>query len=181
MATTDLKLQAPGTLASPGMIGRLTRLVFGLLCVLYVYKLLSVTFSLLDSQQHIRPLLWNGLLPALFLVSYVINIGYSRHWRKWPAFISALILAAAALVGFLIDGVWESALLARTLWLWEMYLFLHLGLSFVLAAILATPGCEMRAFFHLFSIITGKPRHDHQCPIGPLRHIDDWESNHRSY
>lgn len=151
MATTDLKLQAPGTLATPGMIERLTRLIFGLLCLLYVFNLLLETYSLLDSKHQIRPLLWNGLLPALFLVSYVINIGYSRHWGKWPAIVSALFLATTALVGFLIDGVWESALLARTLWLWEVYLFLHLGLSFLLASILATPGCEMRAFFHLYS------------------------------
>ena len=54
-------------------------------------------------------------------------------------------------------------------------MFAHLGYSFVLAGILATPGCEMRATHHLFSILSGKPVKEHHCPVGPLNTIDKWE------
>jgi hypothetical protein len=46
-------------------------------------------------------------------------------------------------------------LLGRTIWVWELYLFSHLGLAFVLAALIGTPGCEMRAFHNLYTQVSG--------------------------
>ena len=63
MATTDLKLDEPGSLPRPGPIGRAVRLGFGFLCLWYVISLL-----------------------------------------------------------------------ARVIWGWELYLFSHLGLAFILPA-----------------------------------------------
>jgi hypothetical protein len=70
-------------------------------------------------------------------------------------------------------------LLGRTIWVWELYLFSHLGLAFVLAALIGTPGCEMRAFHNLYTQVSGKPTKEHYCPIGPLGPIDRWESQRR--
>ncbi len=81
MATTDLKLSAPGGIPKPGPIGRLLRLGLGALCLYYVFRLANVWGALLTTEGHIRPLLWNGILPGLFLVSYVVNIGFSRSWK----------------------------------------------------------------------------------------------------
>jgi hypothetical protein len=67
MATTDLKLDEPGSLPKPGPVGRMFRLLFGLLC-------------------------WNGILPGLFLISCVINIGYSRSWGKSQRLSAPLFL-----------------------------------------------------------------------------------------
>ena len=53
----------------------------------------------------------------------------------------------------------------------------NLGVSFVLSASLGTPGCEMRSFHHLFSLMTGKPAAEHHCPVGPLSAIDKWETS----
>ena len=39
----------------------------------------------------------------------------------------------------------ETAMFARTIWPWEIYLVSHLGLAFLIAGTLGTPGCEMRA------------------------------------
>jgi len=177
MASTDLQLQRCGTLPKPGLVGRMVRLVFGVLCLYYVYSLWGARFNLLSSTGGIHLLLWNGIIPGLFLVSYVINIGFSRAWKKWPAIISAIILLITAGVGYTQSGQVDTMALARALWIWELYVFSHLGLSFIVAAILATPGCEMRAFFHLFSVVTGKPTKEHICPIGPLSAIDKWENN----
>ena len=176
MATTDLKLDEPGSLPKPGPVGRMFRLLFGLLCLWYVNELSATADSLVASDGHIRPVAWNGILPGLFLISCVINIGYSRSWGKKPAIVSATILAAVALTGYLSSGSVETELFAIVLWIWELYAFAHLGLSFVLSAAIATPGCEMRAFHDLYSRITGHPTKEHYCPIGPLHPIDQWEA-----
>jgi hypothetical protein len=176
MATTDLKLDEPGTLPQPGPVGRLARLVFGGLCLYYVYGLVTVSGSILTTDGSIRPLLWNGIIPGVFLVSYVVNIGFSRAWKKWPAAVSALTLGAIAVVGFLTTGSVESAALARSIWVWELYVFGHLGLAFLVAAVIGTSGCEMRAFHDLYSRLTGVPTKEHYCPVGPLHPIDQWET-----
>lgn len=176
MATTDLKLDEPGTLPRPGPIGRIVRLAFGILCLWYVHGLLHVSGDFINANGSIRPVVWNGIFPGLFLISYVVNIGYSRAWKKYPAMISAAVLAAMAGVGYLAAGTIETNLLARPLWVWEFYLFSHLGLAFVVAGVIGTPGCEMRAFHHLYSRLTGVPTREHHCPVGPLRSIDRWEA-----
>jgi hypothetical protein len=175
VATTDLKLDEPGTLPRPGLVGRLARLALGALCLWYVYGLVMIGGDVMSPAGNVPTMIWNGILPGLFLVSYVVNIGYSRAWKKWPAIISALAFAAVALVGQVTSGTVETVALARLVWSWELYVFAHLGLSFLLAAMIGTPGCEMRAFHDLYSRVTGVPTKEHYCPVGPLHPIDQWE------
>lgn len=175
MATTDLKLDAPGTLPRPGPVGRIVRLAFGFLCTWYIARLVGIADSLFDSDGNIRTIIWNGILPGLFLISYVINIGFSRAWRKWPAIVSGGAFLTLAGAGFLTTGAPETMLLARTMWLWEVYLFSHLGLCFLLSAVIGTPGCEMRALHDVYSRMSGRPTREHICPVGPLNAIDQWE------
>jgi hypothetical protein len=176
MATTDLKLDKPGSLPKPGPAGRVVRLLFGTLCFWYVSELLATAGSIIASNGHILPLVWNGILPGLLLISYVINIGFSRSWGKMPGVVSAAVLAVAALASHLSLGTVEMNLFARVAWIWELYLFAHLSLSFILAAVIGTPGCEMRALHDLYTRITGNPTKEHYCPIGPLHPIDQWEA-----
>ncbi len=176
MATTDLKLDEPGSLPRPGPIGRLARLAFGLICAWYVQGLLDVSSQLMDASGHVRPVVWNGIVVGLFLISYVINIGYSRSWKKWPAIVSAALFLIVAGIGYITSASFQTELLARTIWGWEVYLFTHLGLTFLISGIIATPGCEMRAFHDLYSRITGVPTKEHYCPVGPLHPIDQWEA-----
>jgi len=175
MATTDLKLDEPGSLPRPGPIGRLSRLGLGALCLWYVSGLIQVSDDLIGSDGHIRPLIWNGIIFGLFLISYVVNIGYSRAWKKWPAVVSTIVFAILTLVGCVTSGSVESNLFARSLWFWELYVFLHLGMAFIVAGVIGTPGCEMRAFHDLYSRITGVATKEHFCPVGPLHPIDQWE------
>lgn len=176
MATTDLKLDEPGSLPRPGPIGRLVRLGFGLLCLGYVYELIQLREILINDAGRIQTAVWNGVLVGLFLISYVINIGFSRAWKKWPAFISAGLILLMAGVGYLTAGTSETIFLARGLWFWEIYLFSHLGFAFIVAVIIGTPGCEMRAFHDLYSRVTGIPTMEHYCPVGPLHPLDQWEA-----
>jgi hypothetical protein len=146
------------------------------MCIWYVGGLLDVVASLITDDGNVRSLVWNGLLPGLFLISYVVNIGFSRAWGKRPAIASVAVIAAVAAIGFLVEGIFETLLLARVIWVWEVYLFSHLGLAFVISAIIGTPGCEMRAFHDLYSRISGAPTKEHYCPVGPLHPIDQWEA-----
>jgi len=178
MATTDLKLDEPGSLPRPGPVGRSVRLAFGTLCLWQVYGLIQVSGNLMGTDGSIRPFIWNGVIIGLFLVSYIVNIGFSRAWKKWPAVVSAAALASIAGVGYAMSGVIETNLLARSIWIWELYVFSHLGLAFIIAAVIRTPGCEMRAFHDLYSRLTGVPTKEHYCPVGPLHPIDQWEARH---
>jgi len=177
MTTTDLKLQKPGSLAKPGPIGRAVRLLFGLACLSYVSGLILVADDLIDVNAHIRPLVWSGIFAGLFLVNYVINIGFSRSWKKWPAIVSAAAFLALAGAGLLNEGLAETAFLARAIWTWELYIFSHLGVAFVISGVVGTPGCEMRAFHDLYTRVNGTPTKEHYCPIRPLHSLDRWEAD----
>ncbi|MBU2677189.1 MAG: hypothetical protein KJP16_08890, partial [Gammaproteobacteria bacterium] len=160
----------------PGPVGRLARLILGVMCIWYVYGLIMIGADIISPAGNVRPIVWNGIVPALFIISYVVNIGYSRAWKKWPAIASAVVIGGVAVVGYLMTGNAETMLLARTIWAWELYIFGHLGISFVIAAVIGTPGCEMRAIHDLYSRITGTPTKEHYCPVGPLNPIDQWEA-----
>ena len=179
MATTDLRLDEPGTLPRPGPLGRLLRVTFGVLCLYYVWGLLQVSSNPSAPGIGVRPLVLNGAIAGLFLVSYVVNIGFSVQWKKWPAMISAVLLASIATYGYGTEGTAETAAFARALWGFELYVFSHLGLAFIVAGAIATPGCEMRAFHDLYSRISGVPTKEHVCPIGPLQPVDRWEARRR--
>ena len=176
MASTDLKLDEPDSLPKPGPAGRLVRLALGALSIWYVVNLLQYSDDLISPAGNVRPIVWNGIVPALFIISYVVNIGYSRAWKKWPAIASAVVIGGVAVVGYQMTGNAETMLLARTIWASELYIFGHLGISFVIAAVIGTPGCEMRAMHDLYSRITGTPTKEHYCPVGPLHPIDQWEA-----
>jgi len=176
MATTDLKLDEPGSLPRPGPIGRLVRLAFGVMCAWYVQILIAVSNQIIGPDDHVRSLVWNGTAVGLFLISYVINIGFSRSWKKWPAVVSAAIFLMVAGIGYVTAGTFETDLLARVMWTWNVYLYAYLGVAFLISGFIATPGCEMRAFHDLYSRLTGNPTKEHYCPVGPLHPIDQWEA-----
>jgi len=179
MATTDLKLTDAGSLPKPGPVGRLVRLGFGVLALSLVVELWQVSSYPLTSSGEIPSVMWNGIIIGLFLVSYVVNIGFSQSWKKWPAAVSAAGLLALAGISKLVYGEYESLLTAYALLVWLLYIFAHLGSAFVLAAVIRTPGCEMRAFHHLWTLLTRQPTKEHVCPIGPLTPIDNWEARRR--
>lgn len=85
------------------------------------------------------------------------------------------VIAMAAGIGWLAFGSANHWLPGFALWLWLTYTFLHLGLSFVLAVIMATPGCEMRAIPGLFGRLTGHSADEHGCPATFITAIDNWE------
>jgi hypothetical protein len=157
----------------------MVRLAFAALCAFLIIGLIDVYGNVLDGQGRIQNVIWNGMFWGLFLISYVVNIGFSRAWKKWPAAASAGVFLLLAAYGYFTQGSFETVTLASAAWVWEFYLFAHLGLSFLLSALLGTPGCEMRALHDLYSRLTGRSTKEHFCPVGPLSAIDRWESGRR--
>ncbi|GAC19504.1 hypothetical protein [Paraglaciecola arctica] len=174
MSTTKLKLEESGSLHPPGPLGRLVRVIFGALCGWYLYNLIKMWPLIIDTNG-IHPLLWNGVFPSLLLVNYVINIGWSRDWKKYPMIGSLLVFALFGMYSYLSYGKLETQILANSIFLWLIYIYCHLGFSFLLSAAIATPGCEMRALHHLYTLLTGIRTKEHCCPIGPLHPLDQWE------
>ena len=168
-----------GTLIPPGPIGRLVRLGFGLM-VLYPVVSLAPQMGVLLQRTSV-PTHWSWWLTVgigLWLFPYVINIGFTVNLRGWPRALAAVIMFGTVGLGFAITGATWSAIAAVVFALWIGYTFGHLGVSFLLASALATPGCEMRAIPHLSAMLSGRATKEHYCP-GVMDPIDRWERNLR--
>lgn len=166
------RFDQPGTLEKPGPIGRIVRLVFGALCLWFVWGLAVHS----DTADLRNPSYWFFAAFGLMLAPYVVNIGFGVKWGAWPRIISAAIVLAGAVVSyFMVSNPFGSPLWA-TITIWMIYVYAHLGVSFFLSAILATPGCEMRAIPHLLGLVFRQEAREHYCP-GFIDNIDRWERN----
>jgi len=181
--STETQFEQTGSLSPPGPIGRLVRLVFGLGTLYAFFQFVDIGF--LDAQKADRFFSWQApthpsfWLPVLFffwVCPYVVNIGFSRNWRRKPQWILLAAVTIAAIGAYFQGGSLWSPAMAWLILIWLLYVTAHLGFAFLLAAILGTPGCEMRAFHHLWTILTGKETKEHYCP-GQLDKIDKWEAN----
>lgn len=170
-----LELVAPGSLTRPGIIGRLVRLCLGVFCLYALWTVVRYaghTSASPVSSLDDRLLL---VLAPLCIFNYVVNIGFSKNWGVRPVLASPALLATFAIVAWFVSGSLDSLILGIPLNLWLVYSYGHLGLSFVLAALIATPGCEMRAMPQLWGRVTGTPSREHLCPVSFLGKIDAWE------
>jgi hypothetical protein len=77
-------------------------------------------------------------------------------------------------IGFAATGATWSPVAGALFYGWIVYTFGHLGISLLLASAIATPGCEMRAISHLWTILTVRATKEHYCP-GVLDPVDRWE------
>ena len=175
--TEETRFDKPGTLRRPGPIGRVVRLLLGV-WLLYVCWMLWTYPGALLSEKFPH---WANLISiafALWLVPPVVNIGFGINLKAWPRYSAAGAILLWAIGLGLADGSWWSPALGRFAWLFVLYTFGHLGLSFVLAAVIATPGCEMRAIPHLWTLLTGRETKEHFCP-GFFNGLDAWETQRR--
>ncbi|MEQ8857169.1 MAG: hypothetical protein RIC56_00845 [Pseudomonadales bacterium] len=176
----SLRWVAAGSLIRPGPIGRLARLALGALCLFALWEIVRYAdvatarpFSTLDAR-------WPLLVVPLCLFDAVVNIGFSRDWGHRPLLVSGVVLALAATGALLVAGRLDSPILGLPLNLLLGYFYAHLGLSFVVAALIASPGCEMRAIPAWLGRIRGRPSAEHRCPAAFIDRIDAWEQRRRS-
>lgn len=169
--------QKPGTLNSPGPIGRIVRLLFGMGCLFFIIMIMTKgTAGLVGFSFPSHPGWWVGIVMGFYVFSYVINIGYTRTWGRWPQLIISLVIIS--FVAFYLIR-WRSFWGPSLGWfilLWLAYVYGHLGISFILAGVLATPGCEMRAIPDFWARIFGHESKEHRCPSF-IGQVDRWEAN----
>lgn len=159
-----------GTLAKPGPIGRLVRGVLGILLLKFVYDWLTI----IDSTDYDQPFILLWVLFSVALVPYVVNIGFGVNFGALPRYLLLGTWGAAAIIGWTLQQRIDSEFLWTIIEITQVYIYGHLGISFALSAILATPGCEMRAIPHLLGKITRSGSREHYCP-GFIDTVDKWE------
>lgn len=158
----------------PGPIGRTVRLVLGVLVVQSAWDSLA---ALVDGVGGLPDASDTGLVIAVgigaWLTPNVYDIGLRRDlgWR-WRIFVLAAIAAAGA-VGLAFGAPGTGVAVATHIWI--IATLGWLGISFVVAATLRTPGCEMRALPHLRSRLVGGGHDFVACP-GQLQPLDEWEA-----
>lgn len=161
-----------GSLEPPGPIGRVVRAALGAACLWLVHDLI-VYGDIYDVRNLLLPG-W-GLF-GIILVPYVFNIGFGVSLGKWPRHVTIFVLVVVVAVGWMIT----RTLLNEWIWIalktFMLYVYGHLGLSFILSAILATPGCEMRSIPHLIGLATRRKEkiREYPCP-GFIGTVDRWE------
>lgn len=161
----------------PGPIGRIGRLILGSLSISFVAGILPFysDFINVNPINDFSPYLI-GVLIAFLVLNDVVNIGFNVSWRKRPqAIFLALFLIAMAL-DVLLYGSWWGAPLGIVILVMSLFTHLYLGTSHVLAAFIATPGCEMRSIPHLFAKLNGQDIEGVVCP-GHWDEVDKWESD----
>jgi hypothetical protein len=175
----SLDLVSQGSLVRPGPIGRLLRFTLGLACLYGFWELVQVAPYLIERPLELLPNLSLMIMVVLCVFNYVVNIGFSKDWKFYPTLVSVVLLGGVAGIGYLATGTASSNLLGVLIVVWMGYFYAHLGISFVLAAMLATPGCEMRAIPELFGKVAHREIKEHHCPSTIITGIDRWEHNRR--
>jgi hypothetical protein len=83
---------------------------------------------------------WIGAIVSFYFLPNVVNIGFTRSWGRWPQVVALLLALAATTFDILQYGkVWGPAL-GLLIWVLMVFVLGYLGLSLVLAAIMALPG-----------------------------------------
>lgn len=163
-----------GSITPPGPIGRMARVLFGLGTAYIVFQVSAIS----DPRAVSDPFALAYVAFAVYLIGYVVNIGFGLRLGQIPRLSAIAALPIAGVLG------WQSENTIESQWLWQamrwlmLYVYSHLGLSFLLSALAATPGCEMRAIPTLIGKLTGRQVSEHHCP-GPIRVIDHWEMRDR--
>jgi hypothetical protein len=141
---------------SPSLIGRLVRILAGLVVT-------SIAWSLFTG---LRPLL-SGDVPAtswpfwlmLAVLAFVSGWVLAELLQKRIALVTDTLLILGALVAagadWTVGGSPFGAAFGAFVWVWGLVFALLLGPALFLAAILGTPGCEMRASADLWTRLRG--------------------------
>lgn len=150
------------SLPRPGALGILVRLALGLAVATIAWDALAHAPSYWDGIAD--PLGMAPLLAVLVLLSsWVLNELVRRSWGQRPT----LVLLAGALGTVAVGAVQGDAFgpaFGAYVWAWALAFSLLLAPAHLLAAVLRTPGCEMRAYMDLWTRLRGGDPRAVACP-----------------
>lgn len=174
MQPFDQEYHEQGSLPPPRIIGRLVRLFLGIACLDLFRQIVDDIPGMIQRGWPMNTVAICTAVLGFYLLRPVTNLGFTLK----PNHGAQIVVAAGTLLVVLYEWLAGMPLFGEPftafLMLWMAYVFGFLGISFVVAAIIKTPGCEMRSTSHLWSIITGKGTLEHPCP-GFITHLDNWE------
>lgn len=180
IVTERFRYADPGSLSPPGPIGRVIRFILGAYCVYVVLEILAHASGFFAGRAFHERSVWFVILVGVYVFPDVVNIGFGKAWKRSRLLIGLGVLAGAAgLVSWAMHGSAFGPPSAVMATLWLLYTFGHLGISFLLATLLATPGCEMRSVPQLLARVSGRTAMEHYCP-GFLTPLDRWETGLRT-
>jgi hypothetical protein len=152
--------------AAPGPVGLLIRVVLGAVAVYALVELLT-KWDIFRDRNLIESDFWFITLFTLCLLADVFNIGLRRRWGAWPIVVFVAGAAAIGAASYLAAGeVWTTALAA---WVYagDLLVFGALSVSFPLAIVMRTPGCELNALPKLVARLRGRADEEtRRCLLG---------------
>ncbi len=168
----------PGTLPKPRLVGRIVRLIVGIASMLFVLFLLAGgKQDIVTTHLPSELIVWAGIAVGLYVFSDVVDIGWRLGWGKYPLVAIGGLAVVFGAWSFVQYGSWWSYPLGWFVYLWLLYTYGHLGIAYVLAGVLASPGCEMRSIPYLWALLSGKESPEHACQgLVDVSKIDEWES-----
>ncbi len=168
---------ASGELPTPGWLGRWFRLAVGIVLLLSAYMIAGVFNQLVFSVPYAdNSILWGLALALFFSMREVINLGLMVRWGQKAQVVVLGLAAIAVAVDFVIYRRLWAPPLGLLFWVWILLIAIPLGVALVLAAILGTPGCEMRSYAALLARLRGQSASEHYCP-GGIDFFDRWQAS----
>jgi len=143
----------PGA-AGPGPVGLLIRVVLGAASVYALVELVT-KWDIFRDQNLIESDFWFITVFTLCLLADVFNIGLRRRWGLWPIVVFVAGAAAIGSASYLaLREIWTTALAA---WVYagDLLVFAALSVSFPVAIVTRTPGCELNALPRLVARLRG--------------------------
>jgi hypothetical protein len=152
-AGNDRHQLRPGP-AVPGPLGLLIRVVLGAASVYALVELVT-KWDVFRDRNLIESDFWFITVFTLCLLADVFNIGLRRRWGVWPLVVFVAGAAAIGAASWLAAReVWTTALAA---WVYagDLLVFGALSVSFPVAIVTRTPGCELNALPRLVARLRG--------------------------
>ena len=128
------------TFERPRLLGRGVRLILGgSLLVLGIETLMTPTAWISQSVPQ-SPVMWLGTAVCFYFLRGVPDKGLQRAWGRWPQLVVVLLALVAVIYNLARTGSWWGQPLGALIFVLIICVSAHLGLSFVLASLLAHPG-----------------------------------------
>ena len=135
-----IRFEKPASLSTPGPIGRIARVVPGII-MLYLFVLILTNYKgFVGSNLPRHPLLWLGAAVGFYALPQMVGIAFGRDFGRWPQLIFGLVALVAAVFDLVQIGALWGPLLGSLIYLLLAYVTAALGISLFLAGAFATPG-----------------------------------------
>ncbi|MDX1611300.1 MAG: hypothetical protein R3185_02950 [Candidatus Thermoplasmatota archaeon] len=162
-----------------GPVGRLVRAALGVGLLFALLWPISRAPTFAEATTVQDPMFWVLTAIALLSIPYILDVGLSLGTGRRVQFLLVALAGPLAGIGlFFTEQVWAWPLAGLVLLL-QVWVLGTLALGYLLAAVLGTPGCELRAFAHLVARYQGRePGPAMFCPAG-LDSLDAWEARRK--